>query len=66
MCSPSALPHDSSRIDVQRPYFSGSVTAVETWVLIFGNGKAATYGPCYRPASINRLWAELTASGPPG
>ncbi len=35
-------------------------------VVILGNGKEVTYGPCYRPASINRLWAELTPSGPPG
>jgi hypothetical protein len=35
-------------------------------VVILGNGKNVTYGPCYRPASINRLWAELVPPGPPG
>ncbi len=29
--------------------------------VILGNGKEVTYGPCYRPASINRLWADLLA-----
>jgi hypothetical protein len=28
-------------------------------VVILGNGKHVVYGPCYRPASMNRLWAEI-------
>lgn len=24
-----------------------------------GNGRQVIYGPCYRPASIDRLWAEI-------
>lgn len=28
-------------------------------VVTLGNGKQVVYGPCYRPASINRLWAEI-------
>ncbi len=35
-------------------------------VIILGNGKQMTYGPCYRPASIDRLWAELAPPGPAG
>ncbi len=35
-------------------------------VVILGNGKQVIYGPCYRPASINRLWAELAPPGPAG
>lgn len=35
-------------------------------LVILANGKEVTYGPCYRPASINRLWAELVPPGPPG
>jgi hypothetical protein len=31
-----------------------------------GNGKVVTYGPCSRPDPINRLWTELSPSGPPG
>jgi hypothetical protein len=25
----------------------------------FGNGREVIYGPCYRPASIDHLWAEI-------
>lgn len=28
-------------------------------VITLGNGRQVTYGPCYRPASIDRLWAEI-------
>jgi hypothetical protein len=28
-------------------------------VVILGNGKHVTFGPCYRPTSINHLWAEM-------
>ncbi len=28
-------------------------------VVILGNGKQVTYGPCYRPASMDHLWAEM-------
>lgn len=24
-----------------------------------GNGRQVTYGPCYRPASIDHLWTEI-------
>ena len=34
-------------------------------VVILGSGKQVTYGPCFRPGSINRLWAQLAPSGPP-
>jgi hypothetical protein len=27
--------------------------------IVLGNGRQVTYGPCYRPASIDRLWAEI-------
>jgi len=28
-------------------------------VITLGNGVQVTYGPCYRPASIDHLWAEI-------
>ena len=28
-------------------------------VVTFADGKRVTYGPCHRPASIDRLWAEM-------
>ena len=28
-------------------------------VVTLGNGMQVTYGPCYRPASIDHLWAEI-------
>jgi hypothetical protein len=35
-------------------------------MVVTRNGKKMTYGPCYRPAPINRLWAVLAPSGPGG
>ena len=34
-------------------------------VIILGSGKEVTYGPVIGQP-INRLWAELVPSGPPG
>jgi hypothetical protein len=28
-------------------------------IVHLGNGKEVVYGPCYRPASIDRLWSEI-------
>ena len=28
-------------------------------IVRLGNGQEVTYGPCYRPASIDHLWAEI-------
>lgn len=33
-------------------------------VITLRSGKQVTYGPCRRPASIDRLWTELVQSGP--
>ncbi len=37
-------------------------------VVILSNGKHVTYGPCYRPASIDQLRAEMlrASSAPAG
>lgn len=47
------------------PLFQWLCNRGGSMVVILGNGKQLTYGPCYRPASINRLWTELAPPGPP-
>lgn len=34
-------------------------------IITLGDGTKISYGPCYRPASINRLWTSLSPLGPP-
>lgn len=41
------------------PLFQGLCGMGGNMVIILGNGKRVTYGPCHRPASIDRLWAEI-------
>ena len=55
-------------IDLLAPYIPDPLpTPLFQWfcrdggdlVITLGNGKQVTYGPCYRPASIDHLWAEI-------
>lgn len=41
------------------PVFQGLCGMGGNMVVILGNGKHVTYGPCYRPTSIDHLWAEM-------
>jgi hypothetical protein len=41
------------------PLFQGLCGMGGNMVVTLGNGKQVTYGPCYRPASIDHLWAEM-------
>lgn len=41
------------------PLFQGLCSSGGNMVVILGNGKQVTYGPCHRPASIDQLWAEM-------
>ena len=41
------------------PLFQGLCGMGGNMVVILGNGKQVTYGPCNRPASIDHLWAEM-------
>ena len=58
----------SPRIDLIEPYVPNPLpTPLFQWfcgtggnlVVTLGNGRQVTYGPCYRPASIDYLWAEI-------
>ncbi len=58
----------SPRIDLIEPYVPDPLPApLFQWfcgtggnlVVTLGNGSQVTYGPCYRPASIDHLWAEI-------
>ncbi len=33
-------------------------------IVTLADGRTITYGPCYRPASINRLWGRITGTVP--
>jgi len=41
------------------PLFQGLCGMGGNMVVILGNGRRVTYGPCHRPAAIDRLWAEM-------
>ncbi len=41
------------------PLDQGGCTIGGDLVVTFADGKQVTYGPCHRPASIDRLWAEI-------
>ncbi len=41
------------------PLFQGICGMGGNMQVILGNGRHVTYGPCYRPTSINHLWAEM-------
>jgi hypothetical protein len=41
------------------PLFQWNCTLGGDLVVSLGNGKQVTYGPCLRPKSIDRLWAEI-------
>src|SRR4051794_21528260 len=58
----------SPRIDLIEPYVPDPLpTPLFQWfcrtggnlVVTLGNGRQVTYGPCYRPALIDHLWAEI-------
>jgi hypothetical protein len=46
------------------PMFQWGCNRGRDMVITLANGKEVTYGPCYRPASINQLWSELVPPGP--
>ena len=41
------------------PLFQGLCGMGGNMVVILASGKQMTYGPCFRPASIDHLWAEM-------
>jgi hypothetical protein len=47
------------------PRFQWLCSRGNNMVVTLGDGKTVTYGPCYRPDSIDRLWSELSPPGPP-
>lgn len=60
-------PKGGAPIDLIEPYIPDPLPApLFQWfcgtggdpVVTLGKGRQVTYGPCYRPASIDRLWAE--------
>jgi hypothetical protein len=62
------LPKSSPRIDLIERFIPDPLPApLFQWfcgmggnlVVALGNGTEVTYGPCYRPASIDHLWAEI-------
>src|SRR5260370_8736789 len=61
-------PKSPPPIDLIAPYIPDPLpTPLFQWfcgtggdmVITLGNGRQVTYGPCYRPASIDHLWAEI-------
>ena len=61
-------PSGGPPIDVLEPYIPDPLPApLFQWfcgsggdlIVTLGNGTQVTYGPCYRPASIDHLWAEI-------
>ena len=61
-------PRSRPSIDLVEPYLPDPLPApLFQWfcgtggdlVVTLANGMQVTYGPCYRPASIDHLWAEI-------
>lgn len=46
------------------PMFQWACNRGNDMVITLADGREVTYGPCFRPASINELWAQLVPPGP--